>query len=59
MKKKNLTTLRLSKKSISNLTKEQATGGTFITITCDPTCVITGDNKENTCYASCPGGTQC
>ncbi|PTX59208.1 hypothetical protein C8N46_11044 [Kordia periserrulae] len=59
MKKQNLKSLKLSKKSISNLTREQTTGGTFITVTCGANCEITGADKQNTCYASCPGGTTC
>jgi hypothetical protein len=58
MKKQNVKSLKLSKKSISNLTQNQLKGGDF-TITCGPTCEITGANKANTCYFSCPAGTQC
>ena len=59
MKKQNLKSLKLSKKSISNLTSELTKGGTFITVTCGAACEITGENKANTCYFSCPGGTAC
>jgi hypothetical protein len=55
MKKRNVKSLKLSKKSISNLTKEQTTGGNSFTCTFDPPCEIS-DIKANTCYFSCIGG---
>ncbi|MEM6718575.1 MAG: hypothetical protein AAF611_04585 [Bacteroidota bacterium] len=55
MKKQNLKSLKLSKKSISNLTRELAKGGTGLTHTFDPPCQMS-DIKANTCYFSCIGG---
>jgi len=55
MKKQNLKSLKLSKKSISNLTIEKAKGGTNFTNTFELPCEIS-DIKAYTCYFSCIGG---
>jgi hypothetical protein len=72
MKRKNIRSLALNKKSISNFSTPAIKGGTFISISCQPLgicaqsdgcatddCNNTNGCATNACTVNCPPSNQC